>query len=150
MSINKIPSLSDLPPKKKIAANLAVQNPTKNKRQIAILLKDLGLIDNLDTIYKWQSITDVKEAIDLYGHAKVLAPAYGIHAKELEKIQEKQQGQERLNALDQKWVIDAERIKGQTLDINLPQQINHAHIHAILSDKTAEHMKNVSKSEDKP
>ena len=142
MDSNNIPSLKDLPPKQQVAANLAVANPDKNKKDIGRLLCQLGLIEDPDTIYKWQSIDVVKQALDLYGHTKLLAPAYKLHANELERISDFQQAGEEISNKDMKWVIEAERIKSQAIDINMPEVVNHQHLHAILDLKTREYKGN--------
>ena len=133
--------LTTLPPTEQVAAHLVATNPDQSKRQLGLTLKQLGLIKHEGSVYHLSHIDDIKKALDLYGHAKVLAPAYGIHAKALENIKEKQGKGEELNPHDAKWVFEAERLKAQQVDVNMPETINHQHLHAILDLKTREYKK---------
>ena len=132
----EIIDISKLKPKEQVVQLLIQANPTASKSEIARKAKQLGIYKNEGSarllIQKGKPLDAFKKQVNQFIESNVVAPALEIHADKLESIKSKDI--DNVNEVDMKAVYEAEKLRPQQVDVNIPEVIKVAHIHKVLSD----------------
>jgi len=132
--------ISKLSPKEQVAAHLLTANPDASNREIGRLLVQLGLYKNEETgallLRPGTALNEIKQALQHYAHTELVAPAYKIHSDQLKAIAKKVKDnpEEIQQGAAKDWVLQAERLAGETVNINVEETVKVGVLHAFMED----------------
>ena len=76
-----------------------------------------------------------KKQLDEYAYQEIVAPAYKIHADQLKRIEKRaKDNDEILRGSAKDWVFQGEKLRGEQIEISVPDVINVAHLIKFMDD----------------